>query len=106
MRTILATQGRDQPKISEGKHVPGVFDPKRNAPLFDLETVRNTLTYIRDDMQRMPALERVAELIEAALAELWAAERRWLAPIPMSSCRGCHLEALLVPGPDRTSSRR
>jgi hypothetical protein len=29
----------------------------------------------------VPALEPVAELIEAALAELRAAERRWLAPI-------------------------
>ena len=62
--------------------MPGVFDPKRNSPLFDLETVRNTLTYIRDDMQRVPALERTAEHIAAALAEPRAAERRRLAPIP------------------------
>jgi hypothetical protein len=61
--------------------VPGVFDPIRSAPLFDLETVRNALIYIRDDMQRVPALERAAELIEATLAELRAVERRRLAPI-------------------------
>jgi len=62
--------------------VPGVFDPKRSAPLFDLETLRNTLTYIRDDTQRVPALARAAELIEATLAELRAVERRRLAPVP------------------------
>jgi hypothetical protein len=50
--------------------------------LFELETVRNTLIYLRDDMQRVPALERAAELIEATLAELQAAERRRLAPVP------------------------
>lgn len=56
--------------------MPGVFDPKRSVPLFDLETVLNTLTYIRDDMQRVPALQPAAELIAATLAELRAVERR------------------------------
>jgi hypothetical protein len=64
--------------------VPGPFEPKRNVPLIDLGTVRDTLSYIRDDLQRVPALERVAELIGAALAEMLAAERRRLAPIPRS----------------------
>jgi hypothetical protein len=64
--------------------VQGPFDPKRNVPLVDLGTVRDTLTYIRDDFQRVPALERAAELIGAALAEVVAAERRRLAPIPHS----------------------
>ena len=62
--------------------MPGVFDPKRSVPLFDLETVRNTLTYIRDDMQRVPALQPAAELIAATLAELRAVERRRLALVP------------------------
>jgi hypothetical protein len=62
--------------------VPGVCDPKRGAPLFDPETLRNTLTYIRDDTQRVPALARAAALIEATLAELRAVERRRLAPVP------------------------
>jgi hypothetical protein len=63
--------------------VQGPFDPKRNVPLIDLRTVRDTLTYIRDDFERLPALERAAELIGAALAEIVAAERRQ-APIPSS----------------------
>jgi hypothetical protein len=64
--------------------VQGPFDPKRNVPLIDLGTVRETLAYIRDDFQRVPALERAAELIDAALAEVQAAERRRLAPIARS----------------------
>ena len=72
--------------------MPGPFDPKRNVPLIDLGTVRDTLAYIRDDMQRVPALERAAELIDASLAEVQAAERRRLAPIPRSV-----LETRLVP---------
>ena len=62
----------------------GPFDLKRNVPLIDLGTVRETLAYIRDDLQRVPGLERAAELIAAALAEVEAAERRRLAPIPRS----------------------
>ncbi|HET6927380.1 MAG TPA: hypothetical protein VFI48_11070 [Hyphomicrobiaceae bacterium] len=50
--------------------------------MFDPETLRNTLTYIRADTQRVPALTRAAELIEATLAELRAVERRRLAPVP------------------------
>jgi hypothetical protein len=71
-------------KILEERNVSGPFDPKRNVPLVDLGTVRDTLTYIRDDFQRVPALERAAELIDAALAEIRATERRRLAPIPRS----------------------
>ena len=62
----------------------GPFDPKRNAPLIDLGTMREMLAYIRDDLARVPALERAAELIGAALAEVEAAESRRLAPIPRS----------------------
>jgi hypothetical protein len=54
------------------------------VPLIDLGTVRDTLAYIRDDLQRVPGLECAAELIAAALAEIQAAERRRLAPIPRS----------------------
>ncbi|HSR82463.1 MAG TPA: hypothetical protein VLL28_16955 [Hyphomicrobiaceae bacterium] len=49
--------------------------------MFDFEFVRNTLTYLRDDRQRVPALARAAELIEATLAELLAVERCQLTPI-------------------------
>ena len=62
----------------------GPIDPKRNVPLIDLGTVRDTLAYIRDDLQRVPGLECAAELIASALAEIAAAERRRLAPIPRS----------------------
>ena len=54
----------------------GPIDPKRNVPLIDLGTVRDTLAYIRDDLQRVPGLECAAELIASALAEVVAAERR------------------------------
>ena len=60
----------------------GPIDPKRNVPLIDLGTVRDTLAYIRDDLQRVPGLECAAELIASALAEVVAAEGRRLAPIP------------------------
>jgi hypothetical protein len=54
------------------------------VPLIDLGTVRETLACIRDDCQGVPGLERAAELIGAALAEIEAADRRRLAPIPLS----------------------
>ena len=60
------------------------FDAKRDVLLFDLGTVCSTLAYIRDDMQRVPGLERAAELIDEAVAELRAAEGRRLAPISHS----------------------
>ncbi len=62
----------------------GPSDPKRNIPLLDLGTVRDTLAYMRDDFQRVPELERAAELLAQALAEVEAADRRRLAPIPRS----------------------
>ena len=60
------------------------IDPKRNVPLIDLGTVCDTLAYIRDDLQRVPGLERAAELIGSALSEVVAAERWRLSPIPCS----------------------
>jgi hypothetical protein len=69
--------------MPEEEDVQGPFDPKRNAPLIDLGT-RDTLAYIRDDFQRVPALARAAELIGVVLGEIEAAERRRLAPIPRS----------------------
>ncbi len=60
------------------------FDPNRDTPLIDLGTVRDTFAYIRDDFRRVPGLERAAELLGSVLAEVEAAERRRLAPIPRS----------------------
>jgi hypothetical protein len=57
---------------------------KPNIPLVDLDTIRETPVYIRDDVQRVPGLDRVAERLTAALAEIAAAERRRLAPISQS----------------------
>ena len=54
---------------------------KPNVPLVDLDTIRETLVYIRDDLQRAPGLDRAAEQLTAALAEITQAERRRLAPI-------------------------
>jgi len=53
---------------------------KPNVPLVDLDTIRETLAYIRDDIQRVPGLDRAAELVTAALGEIAVAERRRLAP--------------------------
>ena len=62
----------------------GPFDPRRNVPLIDLGTVREMLACIRDDLQRVPELERAAEALGAALAEIEAAQRRRLASVPRS----------------------
>ena len=62
----------------------GPFDPKRNATVLDLGTVRDTLAYMRDDFLRVPGLEHAAELRAQALAEVDAADRRRLAPVPYS----------------------
>ena len=67
-----------------GRSVQGPFEPKRNVPLVDLGSVRETLAYIREDLQRVPGLERAAEHLVSALAEVEAADRRRLAPIPRS----------------------
>jgi hypothetical protein len=39
-------------------------------PGLDLDTVRETLTYIRDDLQRVPGLQSAAEALGAALREI------------------------------------
>jgi hypothetical protein len=65
---------------------------KPNMPLVDLDTIRETLLYIRDDMQRVPGLEGAAEHLTAALGEIAAAERRRLAPVSSSI-----IEARFVP---------
>jgi hypothetical protein len=46
--------------------------------LVDLGTIRETLAYIRDDLARVPGLERAAEMIGSALGELETAEGRRL----------------------------
>ena len=38
------------------------------VPLVDFETIRETLTYIRDDIQRVPGMEKAADRLTAALA--------------------------------------
>lgn len=39
-------------------------------PLIDLETVRETLLYMRDDMRRDPATAGVARALDEALSEI------------------------------------
>jgi hypothetical protein len=62
--------------------VQGPFHHKRSVPLIDLDTVKDTLAYIRDDLARVPGLESAAEHLSSTLGEIAAAERRRLAPIP------------------------
>jgi hypothetical protein len=64
--------------------VHGSVDPKRHNPLIDLDMVRETLAHIRDDLQRIPALGGAVALLSLVLAEVDAAERCRLAPIPGS----------------------
>ena len=45
-------------------------------PLVDLETVRETLAYIHDDLSRVTGLEKASAALGQALAELAAAEPR------------------------------
>jgi|RhiMethySRZTD1v2_1073278.scaffolds.fasta_scaffold42068_3 hypothetical protein len=71
-------------RVAPGRHMRSSLDLKRNGPLIDLGTVRETLAYMRDDFKRVRSLERAAELLSLALAEIEAAERRRLAPIPGS----------------------
>jgi len=48
-------------------------------PAIDLGTVRETITYMRDDMRRIPGLERAGAALDAALNEIRDAEAQ-LAP--------------------------
>jgi hypothetical protein len=57
---------------------------KPNVPLVDLETIHEALLYIRDDIKRVPGLERAADNLTAALGEITAAERRRFAPLSSS----------------------
>lgn len=57
-------------------------------PAIDLGTVRDTLTYMHDDMSRVPGLEKVAVALQSAIAEIDAVERSvrpaTLAPIDLA----------------------
>jgi len=67
-----------------GGSVQEPFDRKRDVTAVDLGTIRATLDYIRQELERVGALERAARLLGAALAEVETAERRGLASIPRS----------------------
>lgn len=43
-------------------------------PHIDLTTARETMAYLRDDMQRVPELQGVADALEAAIREMDKAE--------------------------------
>ncbi|MCU0954453.1 MAG: hypothetical protein MUC37_07530 [Hyphomicrobium sp.] len=45
-------------------------------PAIDLSTVRETLTYMRDDARSIPGLEALAQSLDAAIAEVDATEDR------------------------------
>lgn len=57
--------------------------PRRNPwpPTLDLATVRETLAYMHDDMNRVPGLERVASALETVLEEIETAERNAKPPV-------------------------
>jgi hypothetical protein len=45
-------------------------------PAVDLSTVRETLTYMRDDARSVPGLESLAQSLDEAIAEVDAAEAK------------------------------
>ena len=45
-------------------------------PQIDLSTVRETLSYMRDDMKRVPQFEQIAAALENAISELDKAEAK------------------------------
>jgi hypothetical protein len=51
-----------------------VRQPRR--PLLDIDTLRETLIYMRDDLKRVPGYESTADALTVALQELDAAELR------------------------------
>jgi hypothetical protein len=57
---------------------------KLSVPLVDLDAIRETLAYIRDDIRRVPGLEKAADRLTAALTEISEAERRRLGPVSHS----------------------
>jgi hypothetical protein len=59
---------------------------KLRVPHIDLTTVRETLTYIRDDLQRVAGLEAAAAALAKAVDEIEAAERQ-RAPIQLDIMR-------------------
>ena len=72
----------------------GPFDPKRHTPLNDLVTLRDILAGIHADLRRVPGMETAAGLVETALAEIAAVEKRRLTHFPRalfdSRFRGRH----------------
>ncbi len=45
-------------------------------PAIDLATVRETLEYMKDDMRRIPGLEKASDALAAAITEIESAEER------------------------------
>lgn len=67
--------------------------PKRSAyPRIDLDTVRETLSYMRDDMATTPDLARVSQALSRAIDEIAALGHR--APDPAQRQPG---DAKVVP---------
>jgi hypothetical protein len=66
-------------------------------PRIDLETVRETLSYMQDDMRRSPDLARVCRALEDALREIDAV-RSSPRPGAIPAARGARIPRLdLVP---------
>lgn len=63
--------------------------PRQNPwpPVVDLTTVRDTLSYMKDDMERVPGLERVAAALKEALAEIERAKPPAAVPLTPIAAR-------------------
>jgi hypothetical protein len=57
--------------------MPVFRTPPKNprVPLLDLETVRDTLTYIHDDLKRTPGFEAASQRLDEAIAAIKTAEK-------------------------------
>lgn len=61
-----------------------MFRPDRKpsaTPMLDLATVRDTLSYMRGDIKRVPELAKAAEALDAAIKEIDAVRGRKAPPI-------------------------
>jgi hypothetical protein len=72
MRRIYVSLGRSCTGSSIVKSM--IRQPRR--PLLDLETLRETLIYMRDDLKRVPGFETTAAALTTAIQELDLADQR------------------------------
>lgn len=80
--------------------------PHSWPPALDLTTVRDTLDYMREDVARVPGLERVAAALEDALIEIEVAEREQSARLTLPAANKAGTARFLPWNPRGTEKSR